>query len=134
MRVFFLKSIVTIAVIMVLAASVGSVVVKNGLGTCLTYGIKPNSTAAVGRFVITAPCKANDTKQNSWVVTQILNNTANGNYTFCVNGTTLCSGLEKIFFGTNYRINLRLLQKDTTAPGQLWSPTNSSDLPNNFVI
>ena len=123
----------TIALIMVLTASVASVMVKNGLGTCLTYGIKPNSTAAAGRFVITAPCNANDTKQNSWVITQVLNKTGNGNYTFCVNGTTLCSGLQKGFLGIGYNINLRLVTKDTTAPEQLWSPTNSTAFPNNFV-
>ena len=123
----------TIALVMVLATFVASVTVKNGLGTCLSYGIFANSTASAGRFVVTAPCDAKDARQSSWVVTQILNTTANGNFTFCVNGTNFCSGLQKGILGS-YRLNLRLIAKNTTAPGQLWSPTNSPAFPNNFVI
>jgi hypothetical protein len=121
----------TIALVMLLVASV---MVKNGLGTCLSYGLNQNSTASAGRLVVTAPCDNTDSTQINWVVSPISNST-NGTYTFCVNGTNLCSGLQKRLLGS-YRINLRLIKKDTTASGQLWSPANSTaqkPLPNNYV-
>ena len=136
MRLYESKAtMVTIALVMLLTGSVVSVIVKNGLGTCLSYRVRNNSTASAGIFVITAPCNSNDKKQTNWVVTPISNST-NGTYTFCVNGTTLCSGLQKGLV-RSYRINLRLMEKDTAAPGQLWSPANSTaqqPLPYNYVI
>jgi len=136
MRLYQSKAVTTIALVMLLTGSVVSVIVKNGLGTCLSYRVRNNnSTASAGSFVITAPCDSNDKKQTNWVVTPISNST-NGTYTFCVNGTTLCAGLQKGLV-CSYMINLRLMEKDTAAPGQLWSPAKSTaqqPLPYNYVI
>ena len=120
----------TITLMMLLAASVTSVMVKNGLGTCLSYyGRTPG---AVGRFVITSLCNSNDTKQTNWVVTPINTNSTSGTYTFCQNGTSLCSGLRAGIFG-GYQLNLRLVTKNSASTAQLWSPTNSTALPNNYI-
>ena len=114
-----------------MVASVASVVIKNGLGTCLSY------TITLGGMVITSPCNSSDPAQTNWVVTKV-NSTfaANGTaFTFCINGTTLCSGIKKSsanllphIFSDFYA--MRLVTQDPTDSGQQWNPV--ANLANNL--
>jgi hypothetical protein len=128
----YLKKKKVIGLMVLLAASVASVVIKNGLGTCLSY------TVSYGGMIITSPCNSSDAKQTNWVVTEVYSTSAiDGTaYTFCINGTILCSGIRKrpsnLFphIWSGY-YPMRLVMGNRYDPAQQWNPV--ANLPNNLV-
>ena len=120
-----------IGFVMLLTASVASVIIKNGLETCLSYTV---TTSMPGNFVITAPCNSSDPTQTNWIVSKVNNTVAmNGTITICLNGTAVCAGIKKrpifshILSGF---YQMKLVPQDATDPGQYWSPVQY--LPSNL--
>jgi hypothetical protein len=121
----------TIGFVMLLTASVTSVVIKNGLGTCLSYTL---GTSMRGNYVITLPCNSSDPTQTNWIVSKV-NNTAamNGTITICLNGTAVCAGIRRrpifshILSGF---YQMKLVLQDSSDLGQYWIPVQY--LANNW--
>ena len=130
-----------LGLMILLSASVTSLMVKNGLGTCLTYMDNNKGAAAVGQFIATAVCNSSDSKQTNWVRTNSSTSSQSGSlfvttyYKFCINGTTFCFGLNKGLTASYYQINLKLVDGSSsdTDVSQQWVSLDTNSLPNHYI-
>ena len=117
-----------IVLIMFLTASVASVVIQNGLGTCLSF-----AKQTTGQFVMTVKCDPSDKNQINWVVNQLNISSIGQAVQFCINQTNYCVGIQKNQGGLYDNINLKLVSNDTTDSTQQWIPLNSQFMVNHYV-
>ena len=116
-------------------SAVSGVMIKNSIGLCLTY---IDSLQGSGQPLLTANCDTSDETQTNWTVTNLASSGYYSPYQFCINGTTLCAGLQfapRIGMPKNEiaSVNLKLVANDPTDDGQQWFALDTQTLPNHFV-
>ena len=118
-------------VLTLLIAWVASVVVRNGLGTCLSY-IDNSKGPSLGLFVYTDICNSTDSRQTNWKITNSSTVFGMLTYQFCVNGTKLCMGIQQNLLGIGNKINLKLIN-DSTLGATTWFALNTKSLPYHLL-
>ena len=117
---------------MFLLASVTSLMIQNGLGTCLSFGFGSQATE---RFAVTVPCNSTDPNQINWIVTNVntsINNSSGQGVMFCNKKTYQCVGKQKNRLGM-YNINLQMMTKDPSDPAQQWLIVDTPYMAGHFV-
>ena len=129
---------ITGLILLVASTQVPGVMIKNSIGSCLSY-TRGLGQQATGQLVNTATCNSSDLKQTSWVVINLATNGGYSPYQFCINATTLCVGVQlgpKAAPPVNRipSVNLKLVANDTSDDGQKWFALDTASLPNHYVI
>lgn len=114
-----------------LAASVTSIIIRNGIGTCMSL-MRPLGQQSTGQFLITSPCNSNDTNQLNWVVNSLNVSTISRVVQFCINQTNYCIGIQKGPLGWFDNINLKLVANDPIDPTQQWVLIDSQYMPGHY--
>ena len=107
------------ALTVLLASSVTSLIIKNGIGTCMSL-MRPLGQQSTGQFVITTLCDPADENQLNWIVNNIRTTTMSRLVQFCINQTNYCVGIQRNPLGWFDNINLKLVAKDPIDPTQQW--------------
>ena len=121
------------ALIVLLAASATSLIIKSGIGTCLSL-MRPLGQQSTGQFVVTFPCDSSDKNQLNWVVNNLNVSTMSRVIQFCINKTNYCIGIQKDPFGWFDNINLKLVANDPLDPTQQWVLIDSQYMPAHYGI
>ena len=117
---------------MSLTVSVASVVIQNGLGTCLSFRGTPGQQTT-GQLVMTIKCDPSDNNQVNWVVNQLNISSIGQAVQFCINQTNYCVGIQKNSRGRHDNVNLKLVANDTIDTTQQWLQLDSQFMAGHYV-
>ena len=128
-----LKLFLQLITMAMMLASVTSLMVKNDLGTCLSYRNNVG-VPKTGSFVVTTHCDPLDYKQINWVVNSLNVSSLGPVVQFCINQTNYCAGIEKTANGKYDNVNLKLVANDEKDTTQQWiSLQSSGQMVGHFV-
>jgi hypothetical protein len=128
---------IILILLMMMAASVRSLTIKNGLSnTCLAYQ-RDVGQQATGQFIISKPCNSADIHQNNWIVNTATSSGGSPTSQWCVNGTNFCVGFERSSVAYKRsqprNINLKLVANDPSDESQQWFVLDTQTLSNHYI-
>ena len=119
---------------MIMSVAVASLTIKNGLGKCLAY---QRGQQTSGQFVITKMCNSSDAFQTNWIVDNSTSSGGSPTLQWCVNGTSLCVGIERSSIPYIRRrllnIDMKMVANDPSDESQLFIPLDTAALPNHYI-
>ena len=121
----------TVLTTLLLVSVTASFMIKNGVGTCLSY-LNDAGIPTSGSFVTTDSCDPVDYKQTNWVVKNLNISSLGPVVQFCINQTNYCVGIQKGPYGKYDNINLKIVANDIKDTTQQWIPIQSGHLPGHY--
>ena len=121
----------TLLMTLMLVAMNTSFMIKNGVGTCLSY-LNNAGIPTSGSFVTTALCDPLDKKQVNWMVQNLNISSLGPIVQFCINQTNYCVGIQKGPYGKYDNINLKVVANDLKDTTQQWIAIQSGRLSGHY--